>query len=240
MFFALSRLSACARSAPARPRRSLGEGWRAFAIVIGCLSTAGPAAAQAPTVTSAAVSIPAPIAPPIAALMAPQVVTVTLDGATKLEFWFVKSIPMRAGTSTPTWSEVGDGTLVGALRLTSNWSDIRGFTLRPGVYTLRYAMQPQNGDHMGISPHREFLLPAPAAEDTTAEPIGYDGAVELAKKASRRAHPSSISLDPPLASGKPLSTMTTDFGLQSVMVRVPTSSGTPLVFGIVVRGQIDN
>ena len=70
-----------------------------------------------------------------------------------------------------------------------NWSDIRGYTVRPGVYTLRFALQPQNGDHMGISPNREFLLPAPAADDLTLDPVGYDGAVALARKTSRRAHP---------------------------------------------------
>ena len=37
-------------------------------------------------------------------------------------------------------------------------SDIRGKVVKPGVYTLRYALQPQNGDHLGAAPNREFLL----------------------------------------------------------------------------------
>jgi hypothetical protein len=211
---------------------------RVFAIVTLCAVASGPASAQAPSVTSAAVSVPSELAPAIAALLAPEVVTVTV-GAAKLEFWLVKSLPMRAGTSTPAWSEVGDGTLVGALRLTSPWTEIRGYTIRPGVYTLRFALQPQNGDHMGISPNREFLLPGPAAEDTTADPVGLDGAVDLATKTSRRAHPASLSIDPPNASSAPLSSTTTDVGHHSAIVRVPTSAGSPLTFGIVVQGTID-
>jgi len=207
--------------------------------VVAVLAVSHTAFAQAPSITSAAVAVPSELAAPIASQLAPDVVTVTV-GAAKLEFWLVKSLPMRAGTATPAWSEVGDGTLVGALRLSSAWKEIRGYTLRPGVYTLRFAQQPQNGDHMGISPAREFLLPAPAADDTTADPAGYEGAVELARKASRRAHPASISIDPPSSSSAPLSSTTTDLGHQSAVVRVPTSAGSPLTFGIVVQGTIDH
>ena len=56
---------------------------------------------------------------------------------------------------------------------------------------------------MGISPNREFLLPAPAADDTRrSAPSGYDGAVASGKKSSRRAHPASISIDPPSAASE--------------------------------------
>ena len=195
---------------------------------------------QPPTITTAVVSLPAELAPPIATALSPDVVTVTV-GTTKLEFWWVKSLALRGGASgAPSWSGVPDGSLVGALRLGANWTDIRGYTVRPGVYTLRFALQPQNGDHLGISPNREFLLPAPAADDVTVDPVGYDGAVALAKKSSRRAHPASISIDPPGSAAKPLSAATNDLGHQAVVVSVATSAGTPLTFGVVVQGTIDH
>src|SRR5690606_4052931 len=113
-----------------------------------------------------------------------------------------------------------------------------------GVYTLRFALQPQNGDHMGISPYREFLLPGPAAEDVSTDPAGHEGAVELAKKVSRRAHPASLSLDPPVAGGTPGTTTTSELGHQVVSLRVPTvAGGSPsgeLTFGIVVQGTIEH
>ena len=197
------------------------------------------ASAQSPTITTAAVSLPPDLAAPVAAALATEVVTVTAS-TTKLEFWWVKSLALRAGGSgAPSWADVPDGSLVGALRLGTDWTDIRGYTLRPGVYTLRYAMQPQNGDHMGISPHREFLLPAPAADDPAVDAVGFDGAVALAKKSSRRAHPASISIDPPSSASRPLSATTNDLGHQVVIVSVPTSAGQPLTFGIVVDGSID-
>jgi hypothetical protein len=196
-------------------------------------------AAQAPTVTSASVAVPPEIAAPIAALLAPQVTTITTS-TTKIELWWVQSLPLGEGVKTPAWSEVAEGTLVGALRIGSAWNDIRGYTLRSGVYTLRFALQPQNGDHMGISPNREFLLLAPAADDTSPAPAGYDGAVELAKKAARRSHPASLSIDPPSASAPPLSATTNDLGHQTVIVSVPTSAGVPMTFGLVVEGTIEH
>ena len=198
-----------------------------------------PSAAQAPTVTTASVAIPPELAAPVGAVLAPEVVTITA-GTAKLEFWWVRSLTLKAGAKTPAWSHVADGTLVGALRLTSAWTDIRGYTVRPGVYTLRFALQPQNGDHMGISPNREFLLPGPASDDSSTDSVGYDGAVLLARKTSRRAHPAAISLDPPAATAAPLSTATNDLGHQIVIVNVATSAGAPLTFGLVVSGTIEH
>jgi hypothetical protein len=197
------------------------------------------ASAQAPTITTAAVAVPPEIAAPIAGLLAPQVTTVTTS-TTKIELWWVQSLPLGQGVKTPAWSEVAEGTLLGALRIGSAWNEIRGYTIRPGVYTLRFALQPQNGDHMGISPNREFLLLAPAADDTSPVPAGYDGAVELAKKAARRSHPASLSIDPPSASAPPLSATTNDLGHQVVIVSLPTSAGAPLTFGLVVEGTIEH
>jgi hypothetical protein len=202
-----------------------------------CLRASPP---QSPTVTTAVVSLPPELAAPVAAALATDVVTVTV-GTAKLEFWWAKSVALRAGGSgTPSWTDVPDGSLVGALRLGADWRDIRGYTIRAGVYTLRFALQPQNGDHMGISPNRDFLLPSPAEDDLAADPVGYEGAVALAKKSSRRAHPAAVSIDPPASVAKPLSATTNDLGHKVVIVSVPTSAGQPLTFGIVVEGSIDN
>lgn len=201
--------------------------------------------AQTPTVTQAPVSPPSELAPAIAGVLGSDVTTVT-TGSARLEFWLVKALELAHAPSPDalSWTDVPEGALVGVLRLGSTWTDIRGFTIRPGVYTLRFALQPQNGDHMGISPHREFLLPGPAAEDTAVAPVGYDGALELAKKVSRRAHPASISLDPPVSPAAPGTVTTSDLGHQVVILRVPvTFEGTPaghLAFGVVVQGTIDN
>lgn len=219
---------------------------RALRVAVLALLTGGtlPVCAQDVAVSKAAVALPADLAPPVASALAPDAVTVTTAGA-KLEFWWVRAVTLTAAPATaPSWADVPAGALVGAFRTSTAITDIRGFTIRPGAYTLRFALQPPNGDHLGISPNREFLLLGPAADDLTAGPAGYDGAVALAKKASHRAHPAAFSIDPPMASAAPLSTATNDIGLRSVIVSVATSANgaltPPLTFGLVVEGTIEH
>ena len=117
----------------------------------------------------------------------------TLGDAT-LEIWLER----RAATAPgPGWSNVESGTLVGAVRVTGAFKEIRGKVVKPGVYTLRYGQQPQNGDHLGISPFREFLLLSPAAVDRDPKVLGFDGTVALSKQTIGTSHPASLSLDPP-------------------------------------------
>ena len=51
------------------------------------------------------------------------------------------------------------------IRLPERGADRRGQTIKPGVYTLRYGNYPQNGDHQGVEPQRDFLVLSPVAED---------------------------------------------------------------------------
>ena len=89
----------------------------------------------------------------------------------------------RAGREAPSWAEVKEGALVGALRLDADLNDIRGRRQAPASTPCASAPA-ANGDHLGVSPYREFLLPAPAAADTDLAPLGHDGVVESPKKPS--------------------------------------------------------
>jgi hypothetical protein len=146
-----------------------------------------------------------------------------MRGANRLEFWWVKSLPLdSAPDGRPSWSNVADGALVGAITLAKAMADTRGVPMKAGVYTLRFALQPQDGDHMGVSPHREFLLVAPAADDQTAEPAGFKGAVALAKKTLGKSHPAALSLNPTIEEA-PGAIVTTDEGHKGVAVTVPVT-----------------
>src|SRR4029453_11408042 len=89
--------------------------------------------------------VPTEIAAPVAAKVAPGGVRATASGTT-ITFWWVKDLPGAA------WSEVPEGTLVGAAKVDADMRDIRGRVVKAGIYTLRYGIQPKNDDHFGISP----------------------------------------------------------------------------------------
>ena len=192
-----------------------------------------PAFANGVTVTKHTQAPPNELAAPVKALIAPGGATAKV-GDDVLDFWWVKSLE----TTSKEWSGVAEGALVGAVKISTVFKDIRGRNIKPGVYLLRYALQPQNGDHLGVSPYREFLLVTPAAEDTTPKPLGHDPAVELAAKTINISHPAVFSLDPPVATGAPLSVIQTEADHTAVVFEVPTPQG-PLKFGLILIGHIE-
>ena len=193
-------------------------------------------AAQTVSVSKSSDALPSEIAAPINALLAPAGVRVVL-GAVTVDFWWVTSLPLTEGAGV-SWSRVAEGTLVGAVRVSAPWRDIRGRVVKPGVYTLRYGVQPANGDHLGVSPHREFLLLSPVASDTTVTVAGHDAAVDLSKATIGGSHPAVLSLDPPVATAPPLSAFKTDAGFDAVVFEVP-AAGEVLRFGLILIGRIE-
>ena len=185
---------------------------------------------------------PAALASALHATIAPGGIRATISG-TPLDFWFVKTLPLKPASTTTSWAAVEEGTLVGAVRLASEFRDIRGRLIKPGVYTLRYGIQPQNGDHLGVSPFREFLLLSPAAVDTNAAAPGHEPTIEMSIKTAGGSHPAVWSIDPPVATEAALANHTTDLGHKAVVVEVPVSragqSAGTLRFGVVLIGRVD-
>jgi len=197
----------------------------------------GPAYGQQLSGAAHEESAPGSIAEPIRALLGPGGVRVT-PGNLTLDFWWVTSLPVKAGGEV-TWLGVAEGTVVGAVRLSGEYRDVRGKAIRPGVYTLRYGIQPANGDHLGVSTYRDFLLLSPVADDLDPAPTGHDGTVAISKDTIGGAHPATWALDPPVTTDAPLSVGKNDMDLTYMTFEVPTSAGTPLRFGLVLIGRID-
>src|SRR4029077_15421748 len=87
------------------------------------------------------------------------------------------------------------GSLVGALRFPGRGSDRRGQNIKAGVYTLRYGLQPVNGDHQGVAPQRDFLVMIPAADDTNPNATpAFDDLMKMSRKASGTPHPAVLSM----------------------------------------------
>lgn len=170
--------------------------------------------------------VPTEIAAPVAAKVAPGGVRATASGTT-ITFWWVTDLP---GAS---WTDVPEGTLVGAVKLDADMRDIRGRLMKAGVYTLRYGIQPKTDDHFGVSPFRNFLLLSPAAIDKDPAARDHDGTVELSAQTLGGKHPAVLSIDPPAAKDAPLAVYTTDLGHKSLIVEVGK-----LKFGIVLIGRI--
>lgn len=185
---------------------------------------------------------PAEIAAPLAALLSAGGTQATARGA-DLHFWWVKALPIK-GSSAPAWTDVEEGSFVGAVRISADFRDIRGRIVKPGVYTLRYGIQPENGDHLGTSPYRDFLLLSPTSLDTDPAPRGHNGTVDVSKRTVGGSHPAPLSLDPPVTADGLLSEReNTDLDLRALVMEVPVArGGNPagaLRFGLVLLGKIE-
>lgn len=177
---------------------------------------------------------PAEIASPLRELLASGGGRAQI-GETTLTFWWVESL---AVSGAPAWASVAEGSAVGAVRISTLFRDIRGRTIKPGVYALRYAVQPQDGDHLGVSSFRDYLLLSPAEVDQDPAPAGHDGAVNMSKKTIGASHPGAWMLNPPTTSDAVHSTGDNDMRLRYAVFEVPTTGG-PLRFGLVLIGRVE-
>jgi len=128
------------------------------------------------------------------------------------------------------------GEFVGIMHLPMAGSDFRCQSIKPGYYTMRYALIPQDGNHMGVSPNRDFVLLTPVSADADpAKAVGFNDLVKLSKQASGTNHPAVISLAAATAQNFP-SVGQDDQGHWMLQVKLPTSSGE-LPFALILVGQ---
>lgn len=115
------------------------------------------------------------------------------------EMWIRKAVPAKSGAGQElgiAFSELTEGTLVGAVRFLHETSDYRRVKVKPGVYTLRYMLNPSDGNHLGVAPQRDFLMLVQAASDTSPAGIAPNDLLALSRKAVGTGHPSVWSLEP--------------------------------------------
>jgi hypothetical protein len=124
------------------------------------------------------------------------------------EFWFCKEV---ASEATPeqlkagvTYRNVPQTTFVGAVRVDKSWTDYRKQKIKAGVYTLRIAYQPQDGDHMGTAPYTEFVLLVSADSDKTPDTLEPKKLHEMSTSSIGTTHPGVFLLFPnPTAGAQP-------------------------------------
>lgn len=161
-------------------------------------------------------------------------------GATVCEIWLRREIPASADeVSGAFFSKIGEGTFVGLAHFPKNGGDFRGQGLAPGWYTMRYAMILQDGNHLGVSPSRDFLLFSRASDDT--DPSRAFPIAELYQKsrvASGTGHPSSWSLVFPTEE-KGLPRVVTNHEEHVILeMQLPTAGG-PTAVGMIIIGKTE-
>lgn len=201
-------------------------------VALASVLAAGPAAAE--LTLEPVTGLPEGLAPAFTGILAADGVGVRADGLA-LTLWPVVEPPYTESASRAlgvAYPGLTSGALVGLLEVETPWSDYCGAAVAPGLYTLRYLVQPDDGYHMGVSLYRDFLLLVPAAEDPgPGEPMGADALVEASRPASGEHHAAVLALVPvePVEEATP-----TANDLDQPTLALPVGV---LTLGLVVEGE---
>jgi hypothetical protein len=137
----------------------------------------------------------------IAKLLSPEAIQLESGpGSAVCTFWLRKDVPVEATAEQVknglTYRELAQTTLLGAIRFERDWTDIRKQKVKAGVYTMRLGFQPEDGDHAGASPTKDFVVLIAAAKEKGAGPMEPKEMQELSQKSIDTGHPAVFMLYP--------------------------------------------
>lgn len=163
------------------------------------------------------------------------------DGAVQCEVWFRAGV--RGGktdASGAVYTSLAESAMIGVMTLPKGMNDFRGQVIKPGTYTMRYALHPTDGNHMGISPVRDFLLLVPVSADPNPDAsFKFEELTKLSAKASSTNHPAAISLVLPDSSAAAPSLTEDDHGRQVLVAKIKTQAGAEMPIALIVKGQAE-
>ena len=163
---------------------------------------AGGLGADAEPALEAADALPAELPPTLRAVLAqPGPPRSLRDGKVLAEIWLRSSAPPTGGVNEGAlgveYGALASSALVGVVRFHEAWIDYREIELPAGVYTMRYSVHPADGDHMGVSQYRDFLLLSPVADDPDpATEYEQEPLMALSERVSGKTHPAAMALFP--------------------------------------------
>jgi hypothetical protein len=201
------------------------------------VSLALPLAAQTDFSVETVAELPSGLPEWLAPLLAPAGQRVSGSAGPVGTFWIRKDMPKRPspGELGVDFGHYAPGTLIGLVELATIWTDYRKLPIQPGLYTMRYGVQPADGDHMGQTYFRDFLMLVPIADDAFPTDGGFElePMIEVAKKSTGTAHPGVMALyqiyEPPPAD---VAMVANDYGEPCLAIKLGE-----VVMGIVVEGH---
>jgi len=180
-------------------------------------------------------SPPSTLAPEIRGALNEQGFRIIDDkGRNLADVWLRKAIP---GSEAPTGPKgavqfpfLADGELLGVLQFETEGHDYRDQPIAKGVYTMRYGLQPVNGDHLGVSTYRDYALLLPASKDQSLAAPARKQLEEKSAESAGTSHPAVfIMLMPPAETPKAGPSMVHD--------SEKDTWGVVLPLGLQVKGQ---
>lgn len=161
---------------------------------------------------------------------------ITIGDAPYCDVWLRAGLPAgKSDAQGAVYNTLGESVLVGVITFLRPTTDFRGQAVKPGTYTMRYAVHPADGNHLGISPIRDFLALVPVAmdQDPNAQPK-FEELMKLSARVAGTNHPAVLSLVQ--TEGSPGPKLDQDEGRVIFSTRIKSQSGADIPIGFVVKG----
>lgn len=145
---------------------------------------------------------PEDLAEDIRKLIAPKAYRIANSEGPVFDFWLAAEIPVKAlgDTVKKSLENIEQVTLLGvAVVHQEDHYDFKDDPIDPGLYAMRMALQPQDGDHMGTAPFDTFAILVPHDRDSQLfedDPPDPEILAELSSKGTVGEHPNILSIQP--------------------------------------------
>lgn len=193
-------------------------------------------------------SPPESVAPPIRKSLSDHVIRLSRDDKPVYEIWLVKSVPVKRvpADSSDSLGALRETTLLGVIAVNAAERDYRDDGIESGIYTMRFALKPQDGNHLGTSVHPYFCVLTRIARDSSPSALGsYNKLVDASSIDTATDHPVILSLFPVDKPDSPLPSLHAPAeDHKAVRVGIPAVPGDPdtardglmVVFDLVYEG----
>ena len=177
-------------------------------------------------------------------VLEPKGYRVTLaDGSVVCEIWLRAGVPAanKSETAGAVYTGLAESALIGVINFPKATNDFRGQAIKAGTYTLRYALHPTDGNHMGISPVRDFLVMIPLSVDQNPEAVyKFEELVKMSAKVSGTNHPAVASLVMPEGGAAAAPSLAeNEHGHIIFVAKVKTQAGADMPIAIIVKGRAE-
>ena len=180
--------------------------------------------------------------------LAHKAILVLHKGKPMYEVWLRKSLLLKTTVSSPNraLNAIAQTTLLGAIRITNDERDYRDDELYEGLYTIRFGLRPEDGNHLGTSEHLFFAVLIDSKYDQElGKIVKSKQLVKASSKTSANDHPMILSLFP-VASSSPTVPTVHEPAHQHQAVRLSLPAKNPdgsdagsVVFDLVIEGMAD-
>lgn len=125
-----------------------------------------------------------------------QGIRVVRGSRTECEIWFCKQLELVADFKADEQRlyPFHEGQLLGVIHYSRRSSEFRDQQVSSGWYTLRFALQPVDGNHVGTSPTRDFVVLVNSEADSPKHSWEAEQLLTASAEVAGSAHPAMMCL----------------------------------------------